>query len=80
MEELTASGVRAVCLLALSDGGVPSHDEGLARRFAEVKVPSFGCTPRMLPALLEGALKGHDLFQLAHACGVKPQTKSSQSS
>jgi hypothetical protein len=79
MEEMTASGVRAVCLLALSDSGVPCHDEGLARRFAEVKVPSFGCTPKMLPALLEGALKGQDLFKLAQACGVKPETKSSQS-
>jgi hypothetical protein len=79
MEEMTASGVRAVCLLALSDSGVPSHDENLARRFAEVKVPSFGCTPKMLPALLEGALKGQDLFKLAQACGVKPETKSSQS-
>jgi hypothetical protein len=79
MEEMTASGVRAVCLLALSDSGVPCHDEGMARRFAEVKVPSFGCTPKMLPMLLEGALKGQDLFKLAQACGVKPETKSSQS-
>lgn len=73
METLTASGVKAICLLALSDGGVPSHDENLARRFAEARVPSFGCTPKMLPALLEGTLKGRDLFKLAKTCGVKAE-------
>jgi hypothetical protein len=71
MEELAASGVRAICLLALSDSGLPSHDENLARRFAEVGVPCFGCTPNLLPALLEGALKGQDLQVLAERCGVK---------
>jgi hypothetical protein len=71
MEDLVAAGVRAVCLLALSDSGVPSHDEGMARRFAEVGVPCFGCTPNLLPLLLEGALKGQDLQALAERCGVK---------
>jgi hypothetical protein len=71
MEEVTASGVKAICLLALSDSGVPSHDENMARRFTEAGVPCFGCTPKMLPTLLEGALKGKDLFQLAKACGSR---------
>ena len=73
MDDLRAAGVRSVCLLALSDSGVPSHDERLAARFAELGVPSFGCTPNMLPPLLEGAIKGQDLFQLAERCGVKPK-------
>jgi hypothetical protein len=72
MEELTASGVKAICLLALSDSGVPSHDDNMARRFLDARVPCFGCTPKMLPVLLEGALKGQDLFKLAQTCGVKP--------
>src|SRR5262245_21507961 len=71
MEDLVASGVKCICLLALSDSGVPSHDERLAARLAELGVPCFGCTPNMLPPLLEGAIKGHDLFQLAERCGVK---------
>jgi Mg-chelatase subunit ChlD len=71
MEELKAAGVKAICLLALSDSGVPAHDEAMARRFTEVGVPCFGCTPKMLPVLLEGALKGQDLFKLAKTCGVK---------
>ena len=72
MEELVPAGVRALCLLALSDSGVPSFDEGLARKFSEVGVPCFGCNPTMLPPLLEGALKGMDLKTLAEHCGVKP--------
>jgi hypothetical protein len=72
VEDMVAAGVRAVCLLALSDSGVPSHDEAMARRLAEVGVPCFGCTPTMLPPLLEGALKGQDLRALAERCGVKP--------
>jgi hypothetical protein len=73
MEELTASGVRAICLLALADSGVPCYDGGMAKCFANVGVPCFACTPKMLPALLEGALKGQDLFKLAKACGVKAE-------
>jgi len=72
VEELVAAGVRMICLLALSDGGVPSHDEAMARRFADLGVPCFGCTPALLPPLLEGALKGQDLRALAEQCGVKP--------
>lgn len=71
MEEMVQAGVRGVCLLALSDSGVPCYDHGLANRFAEVGVPCFGCTPVMLPTLLEGALKGQDLKALAERCGVK---------
>ncbi|HEY7154708.1 MAG TPA: VWA domain-containing protein [Gemmataceae bacterium] len=71
MDDMRAAGVRAICLLALSDSGVPCHDESMARRFSEVGVPCFGCTPKMLPVLLEGALKGQDLFKLAKTCGVK---------
>jgi Mg-chelatase subunit ChlD len=76
MDELRAAGVRAICLLALSDSGVPCHDESMARRFTEVGVPCFGCTPKMLPVLLEGALKGQDLFKLAKTCGVKVEQSS----
>jgi hypothetical protein len=72
VEEMAAAGVRAICLLALSDSGVPAYDEGLARKFGEVGVPCFACTPAMLPPLLEGALKGQDLHALAERCGVRP--------
>src|SRR5206468_1592453 len=58
--ELRAAGVKAVCLLALSDAGAPSYDEGLARKLAALDVPCFACTPSRLPDLIEGALRGTD--------------------
>jgi Mg-chelatase subunit ChlD len=64
MEALAHSGVRALCLLALNDSGVPSYDERLARKFASVGVPCMGCTPGVLPEVLAGLLKGHDLADL----------------
>lgn len=63
--EMAASGVRAICLLALSDSGVPCYDESLARKLAALGIPCFGCTPQRLPELLEGALRGADLKALA---------------
>jgi len=65
MEEMKESGVKVICLLALSDRGVPCYDESLARRFGQLGIPSFACTPTLLPELLEGALKGRDLNQMA---------------
>ncbi len=63
--ELRAGGVKAICLLALSDAGVPGYDEGLARKLAELGIPCFACTPQRLPDLVEGALRGADLTRLA---------------
>ena len=63
--EMVASGVRVICLLALSDGGAPSFDDRLARRLAALTIPCFACTPQRIPELLEGALRGHDLQGLA---------------
>jgi hypothetical protein len=63
--EMAAAGVRAICLLALSDSGVPTYDEGLAKKLVALGIPCFGCTPQRLPDLLEGALRGADLRALA---------------
>ncbi|MEI7683838.1 MAG: VWA domain-containing protein, partial [Planctomycetota bacterium] len=65
MGDMVASGVRAICLLALSDSGIPSYDDNLARKLSALGVPCFGCTPNHLPELLEGALRGADLKTLA---------------
>jgi hypothetical protein len=65
LEDMAASGVRAMCLLALSDSGVPSYDHDLAKRLAAVGVPCFACTPNVLPAMLEAVLKGHNLEAVA---------------
>lgn len=63
--EMRAAGVKAICLLALSDGGAPCYDEGLARKLAGLGIPCFACTPAKLPDLVEGALRGADLTKLA---------------
>ncbi|WP_417749026.1 VWA domain-containing protein [Rosistilla oblonga] len=63
--EMVESGVRVLCLLALSDSGTPCFDEALARRLSALGIPCFACTPDRLPALVEGALRGQDLQSLA---------------
>ncbi|MEM7164571.1 MAG: VWA domain-containing protein [Planctomycetota bacterium] len=63
--DMVASGVRVLCLLALSDSGIPSFDEALARKLARLGIPCFGCSPQRLPELMEGALRGNDLEALA---------------
>jgi len=63
--EMRESGVKAICLLALSDAGAPSYDENLARKLVALGIPCFACTPAKLPDLVEGALRGADLTKLA---------------
>lgn len=65
MEFLLESGVKAIGLLAISDQGVPSHNEQLAEKLAKMGMPCFGCTPDRLPELLAGVLRGTDLKTLA---------------
>jgi len=65
LEEMVAGGVRAMCLLALDDAGTPSYDTELAKKLAKIGVPCFACTPKLLPQMLEAALKGQDLENIA---------------
>ncbi|MEZ6091247.1 MAG: VWA domain-containing protein [Pirellulaceae bacterium] len=66
LQSMVESGVRVLCLLALSDSGIPCYDDALARKLAGLGIPCFGCTPDRLPELVEGALRGNDLQQLAN--------------
>ncbi len=63
--DMKAAGVKAICLLALADGGAPCYDERLARKLAALGIPCFACTPARLPELVEAALKGSDLSKFA---------------
>lgn len=65
LEEMKASGVTVVSLLAIADGGKPYYNEHIAGRIAAMGIPCFACTPALLPQLLEAAFKGHDLQGLA---------------
>jgi hypothetical protein len=71
LAEMAESGVRCVTMLALSDSGVPSYDESMAKRVRALGIPCFGCTPGLLPEFLTGALRGADLEQLASKVGTK---------
>ncbi|GAA3411390.1 VWA domain-containing protein [Paenibacillus hodogayensis] len=71
MEGLSQAGVKVICLLALSDTGIPSYDEQVAKKLARFGIPCFGCTPDRLPELIEGALKDKNLQALAAELGVR---------
>ena len=77
LRDLVESGVRVICLLALSDSGVPTFDEPLAKKISEFGVPCFGCTPNKLPDLIEGVLKKHDLKALAARIAAKKESPRS---
>jgi hypothetical protein len=61
MRQLVDAKVKAMVLLALSDGGKPSYDHTLAARLTELGVPCFGCTPKLLVGVMERVMKGQDL-------------------
>ena len=77
MHEMVASGVRVITLLALSDSGIPTFDDRVARKLSEGGVPCFGCTPNKLPDLIEGVLKKQDLKALAARIATKKATANS---
>lgn len=58
LEELKASGVTVVVLLAIADGGKPYYDAQTAQRVAAMDIPCFACAPEKLSELLERALTG----------------------
>jgi hypothetical protein len=64
-EELVASGVQVICLLALNDEGSPYYDTGNAKRFSEIGIPVFACTPDKFPDLMSAAIRKEDIVQWA---------------
>lgn len=56
IEELKASDVSVVVLLAIADGGKPYYDPQTAERIAALGIPCFACAPEKLPELLKRAL------------------------
>ena len=67
VNELVGSGVRVICLLALSDSGAPAYDHELAAALSELGVPAFACTPDAFPDLLAVAIGRGDVAQWASA-------------
>ncbi|MGM9998326.1 MAG: VWA domain-containing protein [Candidatus Bruticola sp.] len=61
LEDMKASGVNVVVLLAIADGGKPYYNAATAQKIADYDIPCFACAPERLPELLEKALKKQDL-------------------
>ncbi len=70
MEELVASGVQLIVLLALDDRGAPSYEKGNARFLAALGVPVFACTPDLFPDMMAAAISRHDISQWAGDNGL----------
>ena len=62
---MTAAGVQAVALLALSDEGAPAYDHDNAAALADLGVPAFACTPDLFPDLMAAAIQRQDLTSWA---------------
>ncbi len=67
---LVSSGVKVICLLALSDDGAPAFNHQNAAYFAELGVPTFACTPDQFPEMMAQAISRADLFQWAASKGI----------
>jgi len=68
---LVESGVRLICLLALSDDGRPAYHQKTAQRLASLGVPTFGCSPELFPELMGRALSSGDLSGWATQRGLQ---------
>ena len=71
-EALIQSGVRLICLLALSDDGQPAYHHKTAQRLASLGAPTFGCSPELFPELMGRALAGRELTEWASQRGGQP--------
>ncbi len=71
IEEMKASGVTVIVLLAIEDGGRAYYDEQTAQKIANMDIPCFACPPEKLPLLLERALKKQDLSIFTKKDGKK---------
>lgn len=60
---LVKSGVNVICLLALDDKGAPSYDKQNAKKFNEVGIPVFACTPDKFPELMATAINHQDISE-----------------
>lgn len=70
MRYLKESGVTVICLLAISDDGEPYYNKDLANKFAGFGIPSFACSPNLLPELLEKTLKGESIENIGRKSNI----------
>lgn len=61
VQEIVASGVTLICLLALNDSGSPGFHETNAAELTALGVPCFACTPEVFPDLISAAIQRQDI-------------------
>lgn len=61
VNEIKASGVQFITLLALNDDGAPSYNHDIAEQMALLDIPAFACTPQLFPDLMAAAINKNDL-------------------
>ncbi|MCM8527347.1 MAG: VWA domain-containing protein [Lentisphaeraceae bacterium] len=60
VRNLSEAGVKFICLLSLSDSGIPFYNSNIAQQLNDFGVPCFGCSPDKIPELIRKALNGSD--------------------
>jgi len=55
---LRESRTHVLCVLALNDSGMASYDRDMARKVANLDIPTFAATPNKLVEAVEQALRG----------------------
>lgn len=58
MQEMVESGIKVICLLTLSNAGLPYYDRLIANELQAIGIECFGCTPEKLPDFIKGILSG----------------------
>lgn len=71
LARLSARGVNAIVLLALTDTGRPAYDPALAGELAALGIPVFACTPDQFPGLMATALRRGDISAWAAEQDIK---------
>ena len=67
---LVGSGVQMMALLALNDDGAPCFVRDHAAAFATLGIPSFACTPDLVPELMAAAIQRQPLGPWLAARGI----------
>jgi len=67
MQAMIDSGVKVICLLALSDEGRPSYDQAFAKTLSELGAVVFSTTPDAFPDMMAAALRGESLARFGES-------------
>jgi uncharacterized protein with von Willebrand factor type A (vWA) domain len=61
LQNISTSGSKVICLLALNNEGKPYYDRKNAATLAGIDIPSFACSPDKFPDLMAAAINNQDI-------------------